>query len=158
MADRILDLAKKFSGEMHVVHPFTEVSDRQQRRRIQAAAVILESIAGSKKDMIALCKSFTGPSALDVGVSAGEMLKKNATLGTGAASFAKAVILQVLAPHLSTQKLLECGMDVGKASYASAKKRSISGELPIFERNEGRKEHASARDIAALQGHPEVSP
>ena len=158
MSDKILDLAKKFSDEMPFVYPFTEVSRKQQRRRIDAAAVILESIAGSKEDVVAMCKFFTGPSALDVGSTAANTLKNHTTLGTGAASFAKATILQVLAPHLSIHKLLECGLDVGKVSFASARKRSISGELPKHEPNQGRKEHTSARDIAALPGHPEASP
>ena len=156
MSDKILNMAQKFSAEMPALHPFTEVATKQQHRRTEAAMVLLESLAGSKKDVLALCKSITGATAHDVGVSAGELLRKHDTSGTGAASFAKSIILQILVPHLSMQRLVECGMDVGKRSYASAKSRSTSFELPSQNYSTGRGEHASARDISTLRDHPAV--
>ena len=149
MAHTLMDLAKNFAAQAPPVRPFSTVAPRSQKSRVDAAMAILKAIAGSEKEVSELCKHITGPTAKDVALCAGKLLGKNPSAGTSDNTFAKATILQILAPFMNRRQLEECGVKAGQKAYLSAVSRHGSCEILQRVASAGRKSHSSPELTAA---------
>ena len=148
MAASLTTLAHDFAERMPHVQAFSSVTHRQTKQsRIDAARIILASIAGSGSEITNLCREIIGPSAKEVASFAGKLMSKNPSSGTGTNTLAKATILQILVPFLNRRQMEECGIPVGQRAYNSAKSRNDAFTYLQIESPSGRRKHAASEDI-----------